>query len=66
MYEQAGRLTEFSNRQWEEWSWTTRDGSHLRDFLRTARANRWWLYPDALAMTSKAQSLGWTNGGERS
>lgn len=42
--------TESAKRQCLSLSWTIRDGSHFRDFLSTARAKRWWLYPDALAM----------------
>jgi hypothetical protein len=29
--------------------------SHFRVFLRRDRVNRWWLYPDALAMLMRSR-----------
>jgi hypothetical protein len=51
--------TESAKRQCLSLSCTIRDGSHFLDFLSTARAKRWWLYPDALAM-ARAEAVSGT------
>lgn len=45
-----GGHTECSNFQLLVWNSNVKLASHFLDFLSTALENRWWLYPDALAI----------------